>query len=404
MIALSNRQKTMPASPIRKLVPYAEEAVKRGIKVYHLNIGQPDITTPPEFYQAIRDHTEKVLAYGHSLGLLALRQEIAAYYERLGLPVKAQDVMVTTGGSEAIIFALLAACDPGEDVIIPEPFYTNYLGFAEMASVKVRPIEMRLEDGFKIPPQEAFEKAVRKSTRAILYCSPNNPTGAIASAEEIAFLGRLAKKHNLFLLADEVYREFTYDGKTHTSLFSLPGLEDRTVILDSISKRFSACGARVGCLISRNPKVMDLALRFGQARLCSPTLEQVGAIAAYRVMDRYVPQMIQEYQKRRDLVVEALRKMPGVSCHKPQGAFYLVARLPVRDAEAFAKWLLTDFSADGHTVMFAPANGFYATPEKGMDEIRIAYVLKEEDLREAMRLLDLGLVAYKDVEKKAKKK
>lgn len=404
MIALSRRLKTMPASPIRKLVPYAEEAVKRGIKVYHLNIGQPDISTPPEFYQAIRDYAGKVLAYGHSLGLLDLRKAIAAYYEKLGLAVKAQDVMVTTGGSEAIIFALLATCDPGDEVLVPEPFYTNYLGFAEMASVRVRPIPTRFEEGFKIPPREAFEKAIRKRTRAILYCSPNNPTGAIASAEEVAFLGRLAKKHNLFLLADEVYREFTYDGKTHTSLFTLPGLEDRTILLDSISKRFSACGARVGCLISRNPKVMDLALRFGQARLCSPTLEQVGAIAAYQVIERYVPQMIREYQKRRDLVVDALQKMPGVSCHKPQGAFYLVAKLPVKDAEAFAKWLLTDFSSEQHTVMFAPANGFYATPGKGRDEIRIAYVLKEEDLMEAMRLLDLGLAAYKAVERKPSKR
>jgi aspartate aminotransferase len=391
---LSHRAKNMQASPIRRLVPLADAAKKRGINVYHLNIGQPDITTPKDIIQAIRNFNEDVLPYGHSLGLIGLREEIRRYFDNLGTKLSIDDIMVTVGGSEAIIFALMAIGNPGDEVLVPEPFYTNYNGFATMADMKLVPLTTHVEDGYAIPGKEEFLKKITPKTKAILYCSPNNPTGAVLTNEQLKMLVEIANERKLWILADEVYREFTYDGRHHAGILEMKGIEDRCIMIDSISKRFSACGARIGCVVSRNKDIMQAMLKFAQARLCPPTLDQLGAIAGYQTIDKYLKSMISEYQLRRDIVCEELHKIPGVKFRKPAGAFYIMPHLPIDDADEFAKWLLTDFSVDGATTMVAPADGFYATPGKGKQEIRLAYVLKEKDLRNSLRILGKGIEAY----------
>ena len=392
-MTISKRGQSVPASPIRKLIPLADEAKKKGIKIYHLNIGQPDIETPPMFWQAVRGYANKVLAYGSSQGMADYLEKLAGYYRKLGLEVNSDDIIVTTGGSEAIIFAMTIICEPGDEILVFEPFYTNYNGFAVQAGINLAPLTTTAEEGFHLPSENAIEKAITKRTRGILYCNPNNPTGTIYTSEELECLRKLVIKHDLFLLADEVYREFIYEGR-HISVMSLPGISDRAIMLDSISKRFSACGARVGNLVTKNRDIYRSALCLGQARLCSPTLEQVGAAAAYDLGPDYFAEMIGEYRRRRDVVYEGLMKIPGTVCINPGGAFYVMAKLPINDAEKFASFLLTDFSHNGRTVMVAPGPGFYATPGKGQSECRIAYVLKTDDLKDAMDLLKRGVEAY----------
>ena len=392
-IKLSKRGLALPASPIRKLIPFAEQAKKKGTHVYHLNIGQPDIETPQEFWNSIKNYSNKVLAYGNSQGIAEYLGKLTGYYKRCGLDIKEDEIIVTTGGSEAIIFAMTAICDPGDEIIIFEPFYTNYNGFAVQAGIRVVPITTHAENGFHLPPDEEIEKAITGKTRGIMYCNPNNPTGTIFTAEEINRLKNIVLRHDLFLLADEVYREYIYEGE-YVSIMSLDGISDRAIMLDSISKRFSACGARVGNLVTKNRSVYTAALHMGQARLCSPTLEQVGAAAAYDLGDEYFSKMIDEYRRRRDVVYEGLMKIEGTVCINPGGAFYVMAKLPIDDAEEFAAFLLTDFEYNGKTVMVAPGPGFYATPGMGKNECRIAYVLNTDDLKDAMDLLKRGVEMY----------
>jgi aspartate aminotransferase len=386
-VRLSNRGILVPASPIRRLVPYADAAKKTGARVYHLNIGQPDIATPPQMIAAYQAYQDKVLEYGPSSGLPAYRQAVVDYWRDWQVSLSPEEIIATTGGSEAILFALYAVCDPGDEVLVPEPFYTNYLGFAAGASVKIVPVPASVADGFRLPSRQTFEALITDRTRAILFSNPGNPTGVVYTRQELELLGELAVEHGLFLLADEVYREFVYDGAAFTSVFHLKHLEDRAIVLDSVSKRFSACGARVGYLATRNKDILASALRFGQARLCPPTVDQLAAVAAYGAPKSYIEDVIREYEQRRDILYAALKSIPGVTAFKPAGAFYTVAKLPLADAEKFAIWLLTDYRRDGRTVMVAPASGFYATEGAGLDEVRIAYVLKSEDLREAMSLL-----------------
>ncbi len=385
----------MPYSPIRKLATFADDAKKRGVKVFHLNIGQPDIETPVEIFQAIKNHKEPVLGYGPSGGLLDLRVAIVDYHRNLGFDIGLDNVWVTTGGSESIIFTLMSICDPRDEVIVFEPYYTNYNGLSLMSSIMLVPIMTTVENGFHLPPANVIEEKITPRTRAILINTPNNPTGTVLTEEEMFILQTLCKKHDLFLVSDEVYREFVYDGKRQISALSLPEIEDRVIVIDSISKRFSACGARVGFVISRNKQIMDAVLRFCQARLCPPTLEQIGAIAAYKYIDRYIRPMIEEYEKRRNVLFDCIKTVPGVFGHKPEGAFYTVLRLPLKDADHFCQWLLTDFSHENKTVMLAPANGFYSSLKKGRNEIRIAYVLKTADISEAISLLGTALSVYK---------
>jgi aspartate aminotransferase len=391
---LSKRASRMPYSPIRKLAALADETKKKGIRVYHLNIGQPDIETPVEIYEAIRRYQEKVLSYGPSGGLLDLRVAIVEYYRNLGYDINLDNIWITTGGSEAIIIAMMTVCDPGQEIIVFEPFYTNYNGFSTMSNVKLMPIMTRVENGFHIPPPKDIEAEITPRTRAILINSPNNPTGTILTEEEMYVINKLCKKHGLFLISDEVYREFAYDGKRQISALSLPDIQDQVILVDSISKRFSACGARVGCIITRNKEAFDAFLRFGQARLCPPTLEQIGAIAAYKNIDKYIKPMIDEYEHRRNVLFECLEQIPGVYGHKPEGAFYTVVRLPVADADHFCRWLISEFEDNRQTVLLAPANGFYSSLTKGRNEVRIAYVLKEQDLRAAVEVIKAGLKAY----------
>ncbi len=393
-VRLSQRGMNAPASPIRRLVPYADQAKREGAKVYHLNIGQPDIETPAEMLKAYRDFTGPVLAYGPSAGMPEYRQAVADYWKHFDVTITPEQVIATTGGSEAINFALLAICDPGDEVLVPEPFYTNYLGFAEAASVKIVPLPTSVDNGFRLPGREEFEAAITERTRAILYSNPGNPTGVVYTREEMQLLGDLAAEHGLYLLADEVYREFVYEGAEFVSAFHLEGLDDRVIVLDSVSKRFSACGARVGYLATRNEDILESAICYGQARLCPPTVDQIAAAAAFGAPDSYLEKVLVEYDARRNVLYEELNKIPGVTAPKPAGAFYTVCKLPVEDAEKFSIWLLTDFRVDGRTVMVAPANGFYATPGKGQDEVRIAYVLNAEDLRASMEILRKGLEAY----------
>ncbi len=391
---LSGRSVVMPASPIRKLAPLADAAKKHGIHVYHLNIGQPDIETPREFFDALSKFDSKVLAYGPSGGIVQLRLAIVDYLAGYGIDVDLDEVWVTTGGSEAIQFAFWATTDPGDEVIVFEPFYTNYNGYAAATGVKLVPVHLSIDNDFRLPPREEIEKLITPKTKAILICTPNNPTGTILSKEEMFVLGQIVRDNDLYLISDEVYREFVYDSKEHSSALTLPDIDDRVIVTDSISKRFSACGARVGFVVSRNKELMSAMLKFAQARLCPPTLEQYGALACFRNMHRFMKPMISEYDRRRKVLTEELSKIPGVTVPTPEGAFYTVVKLPVEDAEHFAAWLLTDFSRERKTVMVAPAAGFYATKGAGKDEVRIAYVLEEKALRDAIKLLGEALKAY----------
>jgi len=394
--SVSQRGQNTPASPIRKLAPYAEKAKANGRKVYHLNIGQPDIPTPPEFYQAVRDFDENVLAYNPSNGIASFRQSLIGYYQRVGFKnLGDENIMVTTGGSEAVLFSMMAIASPKDEIIAFEPFYPNYNGFAHMAGVTIVPVSTQPETGYHLPPKAEIEEKITPLTRGILINTPNNPTGTILSKEEMTIIKDVALQHGLFVLSDEVYREFTFDGQ-HTSIFDFPELDQQAVIMDSLSKRYSACGARVGCILSRNTDIMGTVLKFGQARLCPPTLEQIGAAAVVNTGDKYFPDMIQEYKKRRDTIYDALMQIPGVHCEKPEGAFYLMVTFPVDDIEDFARWVLADFHVNGETTMIAPGPGFYASSGKGKQEARIAYVLNSDDLKKAVNVLKEGLSAYKN--------
>ncbi len=390
----SNRSISMPPSPIRKLAPFADQAREKGRHIYQLNIGQPDIETPATYWRAIRNHGRKVLEYGPSAGLTSYRKKLVEYYARYNINVSMDDVLVTTGGSEAIIFTMMAITDPGDEIIVPEPFYTNYNGFAIETAARIVTITARIEDDFQLPPIESIRNKISNKTRGILICNPNNPTGYVYSRKELEALREIVLDKNLFLLVDEVYREFCYDGLQHTSVMHLQGIDDRAILLDSVSKRYSACGARIGCIVSKNRDVIQNTLKFGMARLCPPTLEQLGAQAGIDTPANYFNKILKEYTRRRDVMVEALRRMPGVIAPKPKGAFYLVTRLPVDDADNFAKWLLTDFEVNNETVLVAPAAGFYSTPGLGKDEVRIAYVLNIEDIRKAMHILAEALKVY----------
>ncbi len=384
----------MPASPIRRLVPYAEEAKKKGRKVYHLNIGQPDIKTPEVARDAVKNMTAKVIEYSHSAGNESYRRKLAAFYQGIGINVDHTEMLITTGGSEAISFALMATVDPGEEMIVPEPFYANYNGFSVAAGVNVVPITSGIENSFALPPIEEFEKVITPKTRGIIICNPNNPTGYLYSRKELEMLGEIVKKHDLYLYSDEVYREFCYDGEKHFSAMDLPGLEEHVIMFDSVSKRYSMCGVRIGTLISKNREVISTALKFAQARLSPPSYGQVAGEAALDTPDSYFKEVYEEYMERRDFMVEALNRMPGVICPMPKGAFYTVVHLPVDDADVFTQWVLSEFEYKNQTVMMAPASGFYSTPGLGKQEVRIAYVLKKEDLALAMETLAEALKAY----------
>ncbi len=390
---VSKRVSNMQASPIRKLVPYANEAKQRGIQVYHLNIGQPDIETPSIVWETMATYKEKVLAYGPSDGLLELKDAIAEYLSNYNLNVTKDEVFITTGGSEAIYFAFMVTMEAGDTVLIPEPFYTNYNGFAAMAGVNVKPLPTSVEDGFHLKSEEEIEKVITEDVKAILLCSPNNPTGTIYTKEEVDRVVNVVKKHGLFLIGDEVYREFVFTEHKPTSVLSYKEIEDKTIMVDSISKRFSACGARIGYLVTKNKEIMSGVLKLGQARLCPPTLEQIGAIAAFKHFNSIVPETIAEYEKRRDVVYNALKDVEGVTISKPEGAFYTVVRIP-HNAEEFAIYMLKEFNIDNKTVMIAPAAGFYATEGKGENEIRIAYVLNTEKLKDAMSILIEGIKQF----------
>lgn len=394
MRVLSNRGIEMPSSPIRRLVPFADKAVSAGRHVYYLNIGQPDIKTPETFLNPIKTMDMPIVAYGPSAGLMSLRKKFSEYYKRFDIDVNADDILVTTGGSEAIIFTLMAITDVGDEIIIPEPFYTNYNGFAVEAGIKVIPIQSSIENDFQLPPIESIRKKITDKTRAIMICNPNNPTGYVYSEDEMNALRDIVLEHDLFLLTDEVYREFVYDREKHVSAMHLKGIEDRVIMLDSVSKRYSACGARIGMIVSKNHNVINSALKFGMARLCPPTIEQIGCEAAVDTPDSYFKEVIDEYLERRNTMVSLLRDIPGVICPMPKGAFYLVVKLPVDDADNFAQWLLTDFHIDNETLLIAPANGFYSSPGLGKNEVRIAYVLNVNDIRKAIHILAEGLKAY----------
>lgn len=394
MPKISEKGLHMPPSPIRKLVPFAEAAKKRGVHIFHLNIGQPDIKTPEVMMNAIKNTEIKVVEYSHSAGIESYRKKLAGYYQKNKIMVDYTDIIITTGGSEAIEIGMMACLNPGDEVIIPEPYYANYNGFSTQANVIVKPIPSSIETGFALPPIADFEKAITPKTKAILICNPSNPTGYLYSRAEIEILKQLVLKYDLFLFADEVYREFCYDGKEYVSVMHLDGLDQNVVLMDSISKRYSACGARIGALVSKNKEVMASALKFAQARLSPPTFGQIGAEAAIDTPDSYFEEVKKEYVARRNLVVEALNKMEGVFCPKPSGAFYCMAQLPVDDADKFCQWLLEEFSFNGQTVMLAPATGFYSVPELGRHQVRIAYVLNLESLKSAMECLDAALKVY----------
>ena len=395
MPVISHRGALMPPSPIRKLVPYAEAAKKRGTKVFHLNIGQPDIETPAAILDAVRNTDIKVLEYSHSAGFESYRKKLVQYYGKNGIDVNHNQIIVTTGGSEAILFSIMSCLDPGDEIIIPEPFYANYNGFSTSAGVKIVPIPSGIENGFALPSIDAFEKAVTTRTKAIMICNPNNPTGYLYSAEELEVLKQICLKHDLFLFSDEAYREFCYDGRKHISALSLDGLEDHAILMDTISKRYSACGGRIGAFITRNQQVLDAAMKFAQARLSPPSFAQILGEAAVDLPDNYFDEVHAEYTSRRNLLVKRLEAMPGVKCPLPGGAFYAMAQLPVADSEKFCQWLLEEFSHNGATVMMAPAAGFYATPGKGKNEVRLAYVLNNDDINAAMDCLEAALKIYK---------
>jgi len=391
---ISKRGIEIQASPIRKLKPFAERAEERGIHVYYINIGQPDIPTPQPVWDALKNFNEEVLSYGPAQGFLELRQAIADYFVGFNIPLTSENIIITIGGSEAIHFSFSIVADPGEEIIIPEPFYTNYNGYAASANVKIVPLPLKVEDGFRLPPSEEIEARINPKTKAILLCSPNNPTGTVYSSEELERVIDIVEKHDLFLIADEVYKEFVYDGISHKSILEYEDIKDRVIVVDSISKRFSCCGARIGALVTRNKEIYQGALKFAQARLCPPSIEQKAALAAYHMGRDYFNPVREEYQKRRDILYEGFKEIPGIIMDKPQGAFYIIARLPIKDSEHFVRWMLTDFHLDNETVMVAPAQGFYSSPGRGKDEVRIAYVLKEKDLRRAIVVFKEGLKKY----------
>jgi|TARA_B110000091_G_scaffold171142_1_gene183935 aspartate aminotransferase len=394
MPKISNKGLSMPQSPIRKLVPFAEKAKQDGKKVYHLNIGQPDIQTPQVALDAVKNFDKNVVEYSHSAGFESYRKGLASYYQSLDINVDHNDLMITTGGSEALLFALNSCLDVGDEVIIPEPFYANYNGFSTSSGVTVKPISTSIDDGFALPPIEEFVKLITPKTKAILICNPGNPTGYLYSKEELETLRDIVIKYDLFLFADEVYREFAYDGYKHLSVLSIEGLDNNAIVIDSTSKRYSMCGIRVGCIVSKNPEVIQTALKFAQARLSPPTFGQIAGEAALLTPKSYFEDVINEYVSRRDLLVEGLNKIEGVICPKPKGAFYAIAQLPVDNADKFAQWLLEDFDFNGETLMVAPAEGFYSTKGEGFNQVRIAYVLNQESLKKAIKCLDEALKVY----------
>ncbi|HQE77821.1 MAG TPA: pyridoxal phosphate-dependent aminotransferase [Bacteroidales bacterium] len=394
MLSISKKGQMMPPSPIRKLVPYADAAKKRGIKVYHLNIGQPDIETPKIALDALKNINLKVIEYSHSAGILSFREKLCKYYEENNIHVTPDEIIVTTGGSEAILFTFGSIMDNDDEVIIPEPYYANYNGFAINAGVKVVPVMSHIEENYALPPIEEFEKYITPKTKAILICNPNNPTGYLYSREEIEKLGELVKKHDLFLIADEVYREFVYDGTEHFSVMHLKGIEQNTILVDSVSKRYSACGFRIGMLVSKNKDLMTTAMKFAQARLSPPTFGQIAAEAAIDVDKSYFEAIKKEYVARRNVVIEGIKSIPGAYCPTPKGAFYVMAKLPIDDSDKFCQWLLEKFNENNETVMLAPATGFYSVPERGLQEVRISYVLNVDDMKRSMELLKKAIEVY----------
>ena len=394
MPKISNKGKLMPESPIRKLVPYSEIAKKKGHKVYHLNIGQPDVKTPEVAMNAVKNIDLTILEYSHSAGNESYRKKLSAYYTNQGIPVNIEDIIITTGGSEALMFAMGSTMDQGDEIIIPEPFYANYNGFSTASGVTVVPVISTIETSFALPAVADFEKLITPKTKAILICNPGNPTGYLYTKEEIMQLAALVKKHDLFLISDEVYREFTYDGDIHYSVMNVPGLEEHAIMIDSVSKRYSMCGARIGCIVSKNKEVMTTAMKFAQARLSPPTIEQIASEAALDTPQSYFDEVISEYRERRDTLIEELNKIEGVLVSKPKGAFYCIAQLPIDNADAFAQWLLESYDLNSETVMVAPAAGFYSTPGMGLNQVRIAYVLKKQDLISAVRILKAAIPIY----------
>jgi len=394
MPKISKKGINMPESPIRKLVPFSEKAKKDGKKVYHLNIGQPDIQTPELALEAIHNFSDKVVEYSHSAGFESYRKGLAKYYQNLGIAINHDDIIVTTGGSEALLFALNTCLDDGDEIIIPEPFYANYNGFSTSAGVKIKPIATSIHDGFALPKIQEFEKLITPNTKAILICNPGNPTGYLYSKEELETLRDIVLKYDLFLIADEVYREFAYDGNVHHSVLNIEGLKYNAIVIDSTSKRYSMCGIRVGCIVSKNKALMAAVMKFAQARLSPPTFGQIAGEAALKTDISYFEEVSAEYVSRRDLLVDGLNKIEGVFCPKPTGAFYAIAELPVDDADKFAQWLLEDFELDGETIMVAPAAGFYATPSMGTKQVRIAYVLNKKSLQKSITILSAALKLY----------
>jgi aspartate aminotransferase len=394
MPSLSEKGRAMPASPIRKLVPFSEAAKKKGRIVYNLNIGQPDIPTPRIALDAIRNINHKVIEYSHSAGNESYRRKLSLFYQKIGINIDYTELLITTGGSEAIVFSLMACVNPGEEVIIPEPFYANYNGFATIAGIKIVPVTSYIKDDFALPPIREIEKKITSKTKGILVCNPNNPTGYLYSSEELLHLREIVKEHDLYLFSDESYREFCYDGATHFSAMNLKGIEDNVIMLDSVSKRYSECGVRIGSLVSKNKEIISAALKFAQARLSPPGLGQIVGEASIDTPAEYFTGVNKEYTARRNYLVETLNKMPGVYCPKPKGAFYALVSLPVDDADKFAQWILEDFEYKNQTVMVAPASGFYSTPGSGRNEVRIAYVLKLEDLKNAMETFAEALKVY----------
>ena len=394
MPSISKKAQNMPASPIRKLVPFSDAAKKRGIEVFHLNIGQPDIETPNLALEAVRNYTEKVVKYSPSEGTLSYRKKLCEYYEKYDIHILPEEMIITTGGSEALLMTFLTIMDPDDEVIIPEPFYANYNGFAKNVGVNVKPIYSSIDTGFALPDISEFEKAITPRTKAILICNPNNPTGYLYSEEEMETLRQIVLKHDIFLISDEVYREFCYEDAIHHSALKLKGIEDHVILIDSASKRFSACGIRIGRMITKNKELLSAAMKFAQARLSPPTFGQVAGEAALDSPQSYYDEIVREYESRRDVCIEGIKNIEGAYCPTPKGAFYIVAHLPIDDSERFCKWMLTDYNYNGKTVMMAPACGFYSTEGRGKQEVRISYCLKKEDLKEAMAILKEALLSY----------
>ena len=394
MPSISTKGNLMPESPIRKLVPYAEKAKQKGIKVFHLNIGQPDIETPKNAINAVKNADIKILAYSKSEGDLVLREKISEYYQTFNVLVSSSEIIVTSGASEALLFSIGSIMDPNDEIIIPEPFYANYNGFSVANGVKIVPIFSSIDDNFSLPNIEEFENLITEKTKAILICNPNNPTGYVYSKEELKRLIKIVKKHNLFLIVDEVYREFTYDGISHTSIMEFDEISENAIVIDSVSKRYSMCGARIGCIISKNKEFLNTAMKFAQARLSPPSLAQIASTAALDTGKDYFEKIIEEYNKRRVVLIKGLKDIPGVKVSEPKGAFYCVVELPVDDSEDFAKWLLESYNLNKKTIMIAPAGGFYSTPNTGNNQVRIAYVLNENDLKDSIEILKKGLIEY----------